>query len=78
MAILHIRSKGTIARPASLRKKYKLKEGGTLTIIDLGDGIILPKPMTPQVDKLANRIAKKRGHSSHGGIPVQLCKNSVQ
>ena len=59
MTTLRIRSKRTITLPASLCKKYKLKEGGTLTIIDLGDGIILLKPMTSQVDKLANRIAKK-------------------
>jgi len=48
MTTLRIRSKRTITLPASL--KYKLKEGGTLTIIDLGDGIILLKPMTSQVE----------------------------
>jgi AbrB family looped-hinge helix DNA binding protein len=59
MTTLQIRSKGTITLPASLRKKYKLEEGGTLTIIDLGEGIILLKPMVSQVNKLANQIAKK-------------------
>lgn len=59
MTTLRIRSKGTIALPASLRKKYKLEEGAILTIIDLSEGIILLKPMVSQVNELANQIANK-------------------
>jgi AbrB family looped-hinge helix DNA binding protein len=59
MTTLQIRSKGTITLPASLRKKYKLEEGEVLTIIDLGEGTILLKPMVSQVNKLSNRIAKR-------------------
>jgi AbrB family looped-hinge helix DNA binding protein len=59
MTMLRIRRKGIITLPASLRKKYKLEEGQTLTIIDLGEGTILLAPKVSQVDKLANQIAEK-------------------
>ncbi len=58
MTTVKIHSKGTITIPAKLRKKYKLEEGQTLTIIDLGKGAILLTPKVSQVDKLANQIAK--------------------
>jgi len=64
MTTLQIRSKGTITLPASLRKKYKLEEGEVLTIIDLGEGTILLKPMVSQVNKLSNRIAKRLGEEN--------------
>jgi AbrB family looped-hinge helix DNA binding protein len=58
MATIQIRGKGTITLPASLRKKYKLEEGEVLTVIDLGEGTILLKPMVSQIDKLSKRAAK--------------------
>jgi len=58
MTTIQIRRKGIITLPVSLRKKYKLKEGQTLTIIDLGDGMILLKTKVFQVDRLADQIAK--------------------
>jgi len=59
MTTVKIRRKGTITIPAKLRKEYKLEEGQTLTVIDLGKGTILLTPKVSQVDKLANQIAKK-------------------
>jgi len=59
MTTLQIRGKGTITLPASLRKKYNLEEGEILTVIDLGEGTILLKPMVSQVNKLSNQIAKR-------------------
>jgi AbrB family looped-hinge helix DNA binding protein len=59
MPTLQIRGKGTITLPASLRKKYKLEEGEVLTVIDLGEGTILLKPMVSQVNKLSGQIAKR-------------------
>lgn len=59
MTTLQIRRKGIITLPANLRKKYKLEEGQTLTIIDLGEGTILLTPKVSQVDKLANQIAER-------------------
>lgn len=59
MTTLQIRRKGIITLPANLRKKYKLEEGQTLTIIDLDEGTILLTPKVSQVDKLANQIAER-------------------
>lgn len=59
MTTVKIRRKGTITIPAKLRKEYKLEEGQTLTVIDLGKGTILLTPKVSQVDILANQIAEK-------------------
>jgi AbrB family looped-hinge helix DNA binding protein len=59
MTTVKIRRKGTITIPAKLRKEYKLEEGQTLTVIDLGEGTILLTPKVSQVDKLADQIAEK-------------------
>jgi len=59
MATVQMRGKGTITFPAKLRSKYKLQEGDVFTIIDLGGGSFLLKPKVLEVDKLANRIAKR-------------------
>ena len=59
MTVIQIRGKGTITLPASLRKKYKLEEGEVLTVIDLGEGSILLKPMVSQVNKLSSQIARR-------------------
>ena len=59
MTTVKIRRKGTITIPAKLRKEYKLEEGQTLTVIDLGEGAILLTSKVSKVDKLANQIAEK-------------------
>ena len=59
MTTVQIRSKGTITFPAKLRSKYKLQDGEIFTIIDLGEGTFLLKPMVSQVNKLSNQIAKR-------------------
>lgn len=59
MTTVQMRGKGTITFPAKLRSKYKLQEGEVFTIIDLGGGSFLLKPKVLEVDKLANRIAKR-------------------
>lgn len=59
MTTVKIRRKGTITIPAKLRKEYKLEEGQTFSVIDLGEGTILLTPKVSQVDKLANQIAEK-------------------
>lgn len=59
MTTVKIRRKGTITIPAKVRKEYKLEEGQTLKVIDLGEGTILLTPKVSQVDKLANQIAEK-------------------
>ncbi len=59
MTTVQMRGKGTITFPAKLRDKYKLQEGEVFTIIDLGEGTFLLKPMVSQVNKLSNQIAKR-------------------
>ena len=59
MTTVQMRGKGTITFPAKLRAKYKLQEGEVFTIIDLGEGTFLLKPMVSQVNKLSNQIAKR-------------------
>jgi bifunctional DNA-binding transcriptional regulator/antitoxin component of YhaV-PrlF toxin-antitoxin module len=59
MTTVQMRGKGTITFPAKLRTKYKLQEGEVFTIIDLGEGTFLLKPMVSQVNKLSNQIAKR-------------------
>ena len=55
MTTVKIRRKGTITIPAKLRKEYKLYQGQTLTIIDLGKGTIL---LTPKVPRWINWLIK--------------------
>lgn len=59
MTTVQMRGKGTITFPAKLRTKYKLQEGEVFTVIDLGGGSFLLKPKVLEVDKLADRIAKR-------------------
>jgi AbrB family looped-hinge helix DNA binding protein len=59
MTTLQIRSKGTITLPASLRKKYGLDEGETLTLIEIGDGAFMLTPKVSKVSLLGDRIAKR-------------------
>jgi bifunctional DNA-binding transcriptional regulator/antitoxin component of YhaV-PrlF toxin-antitoxin module len=59
MTTVQMRGKGSITFPAKLRAKYKLQEGEVFTIIDLGEGTFLLKPMVSQVNKLSNQIAKR-------------------
>jgi AbrB family looped-hinge helix DNA binding protein len=59
MTTVKIRRKETITIPAKLRKEYKLEEGQTFSVIDLGEGTILLTPKVSRVDKLANQIAEK-------------------
>ncbi|MCC6301080.1 MAG: AbrB/MazE/SpoVT family DNA-binding domain-containing protein [Anaerolineales bacterium] len=59
MTTVQMRGKGTITFPAKLRKKYNLEDGEVMTIIDLGGGSFLLKPMVSRVSMLADRIAKR-------------------
>jgi len=54
-----IRSKGTITLPASLRKKYGLDDGETLTLIDIGGGSFFLTPRVSKVMRSADKVAKK-------------------
>jgi AbrB family looped-hinge helix DNA binding protein len=57
-ATVQIQSKGNITLPATLREKYKLKEGRTLSLIDLGEGKILLTTKPSRLSKITARVAK--------------------
>jgi bifunctional DNA-binding transcriptional regulator/antitoxin component of YhaV-PrlF toxin-antitoxin module len=59
MTTLQIRSKGTITLPVSFRKKYKLEEGESFSLIDVGDGSLFLVPMESKVMKSADKVARK-------------------
>lgn len=43
-----VNAKGQIVLPAILRRKYGIKEGTRIIVIDNGDSIILKKPLSEQ------------------------------
>ncbi len=49
---IQVRGRGTLTLPASLREKYRLGEGDTLTVVDL-DGAMLLSPRLLVVPRLA-------------------------
>ncbi|MEP7137006.1 MAG: AbrB/MazE/SpoVT family DNA-binding domain-containing protein [Chloroflexota bacterium] len=57
-ATIQIRSKGTITIPAALREKYKLAQGKTISLIDLGGGKILLTTKPSRLNKITTRMEK--------------------
>lgn len=56
---VQINSRGNITIPIALRQKYKLKEGFTLKLIEVGDGSFFLVPQNSKVMKSADKVAKK-------------------
>ena len=55
---VRIRRKGVITIPASLRRKYGLREGETLTLTDLGEGTLLLSRGSSGIDWSGDQIAR--------------------
>lgn len=51
--------RGVITFPKRLREESQIEEGDTLTLIDLGDGIVVISPNRSRVDEVANKLAKE-------------------
>ncbi len=51
--------RGIITLPKELREQNNIEEGDTLTLIDLGDGVVVMSPRRSQVDEIANKLAKE-------------------
>ncbi len=51
--------RGVITLPKELREQSHISEGDTLTLIDLGDGVVVMSPHRSRVDQIANRLAKE-------------------
>ena len=55
---IQIRGKGTLTLPIELRRKYGIEEGDIITLIELGDGSFLLKPVITKVDRFGDRVAR--------------------
>jgi AbrB family looped-hinge helix DNA binding protein len=51
--------RGVITFPKQLREENQIEEGDTLTLIELGDGIVVISPTRSRVDEVANKLAKE-------------------
>ena len=63
MAVVKVRNRGQLTLPASIRKDLRLDDEATLTLVKVGDVILLsPRPlMVDAVAKKAERDMKKAG-----------------
>jgi len=55
-ATLQISQRGVITIPKSLRDTYRLADGDTLTLLDLG-GVFVLAPVRTEIEALADRVA---------------------
>jgi AbrB family looped-hinge helix DNA binding protein len=51
--------RGIITLPKELREHNNIEEGDMLTLIDLGDGVVVMSPKRSRVDEIANKLAKE-------------------
>ena len=51
--------RGIITLPKELRYHNNIEEGDTLTLIDLGDGVVVISPKRSRVDEIADKLAKE-------------------
>ncbi|HSG43629.1 MAG TPA: AbrB/MazE/SpoVT family DNA-binding domain-containing protein [Anaerolineales bacterium] len=51
--------RGIITLPKELRDHNRIEEGDMLTLIDLGDGVVVISPQRSRVDEIANKLAKE-------------------
>ena len=51
--------RGLITLPKELRDHNNIEEGDTLTLIDLGDGVVVMRPQRSRVDEIANKLARE-------------------
>ena len=51
--------RGIITLPKELRDHNNIEEGDMLTLIDLGDGVVVMSPQHSRVDEIANKLAKE-------------------
>lgn len=51
--------RGIITLPKQLRDNNQIEEGDLLTLIDLGDGVVVMSPRRSRVAEIADRLAKE-------------------
>jgi AbrB family looped-hinge helix DNA binding protein len=50
--------RGVITLPKELREQTHIREGDALTLIDLGDGVVVMSPRRSLVDQIADKLAR--------------------
>jgi AbrB family looped-hinge helix DNA binding protein len=50
--------RGIITLPKDLRDHNNIEGGDMLTLIDLGDGVVVMSPQRSRADEIANKLAK--------------------
>jgi AbrB family looped-hinge helix DNA binding protein len=63
--------RGIITLPKELRENNNIEEGDTLTLIDLGEGVVVMSPQHSRVDEIANKVAKE-WQDSGGSLETML------
>lgn len=53
---INITQRGVLTLPKSIRNRYKLKPGDSLTLLDI-DGVLVLSPLRSQIDLMADRIS---------------------
>ena len=56
---IHVAQRGLVTLPKELRDQNRIKEGDTLTLIDLGDGVFIVSPRRSRVDEIAEKLARE-------------------
>lgn len=51
--------RGIITLPKELRDHNRIEDGDMLTLIDLGNGVMVISPQRSRVDKIANKLARE-------------------
>ncbi len=54
-----VAQRGLITLPKELRDQSSINDGDILTLIDLGDGVVVMSPRRSRVDGIANKLAKE-------------------
>jgi AbrB family looped-hinge helix DNA binding protein len=67
--------RGIITLPKELREQNNIEEGDTLTLIDLGGGVVMMSPRRSQVDEISNKLAKEWQDS---GESLELMLNTLR
>jgi AbrB family looped-hinge helix DNA binding protein len=51
--------RGVITLPKELRDHNNIEEGDMLTLIELGEGVVVMSPRRSRVDEIADKLAKE-------------------
>lgn len=63
MTYAKIKSRGRMTLPKELRDTHDIRDGDTILLVDGGDGVIIMKHQTSQVDRIADKIAAELRNS---------------